>query len=128
MSRPVTKRKADVVFILILVGVVALAGLGLHLFRHPGDAVEVAVDGKVVATYPLTEDRTEDIRTGADQQQLNRLVIEGGKARVETATCPDGICAGHRPIHREGESIVCLPHRVVVTVSTNDANQPDMVV
>ena len=127
MSRPVTKRKADVVFILILVGVVALAGLGLHLFRHPGDAVEVAVDGKVVATYPLTEDRTEDIRTGADQQQLNRLVIEGGKARVETATCPDGICAGHRPIRRQGESIICLPHRVVVTVISATDDGPDIV-
>ena len=127
MSRPMNKRKADVVFILILVAVVALAGLGLHLFRHPGDAVEVAVDGKIVATYPLTEDRTEDIRTGADQQQLNRLVIEGGKARVETATCPDGICAGHRPIRRQGESIICLPHRVVVTVVSATDDGPDIV-
>ena len=127
MSRPVTKRKADVLFILILVGVVALSGLGLHLFRHPGDAVEIAVDGKIVATYPLTEDRTEDIRTGADQQQLNRLVIEDGKARVETATCPDGICAGHRPIRRQGESIICLPHRVVVTVISATDDGPDIV-
>ena len=64
-------------------------------------------------------DRVEDIHTGKDG--LNRLVIKDGKAWVETASCPDGICAAHKPIHREGESIVCLPNKVVITVSTATA-------
>jgi hypothetical protein len=36
---------------------------------------------------------------------------------VEAADCPDKLCVSHREIFREGESIVCLPHRVVVTVT-----------
>ena len=57
------------------------------------------------------------------------MYIKDGKAYVETATCPDGICAGHSPIHREGESIVCLPHRVVITVISASPEQgPDIVV
>ena len=44
------------------------------------------------------------------------------------ASCPDGICAAHKPISREGESIVCLPHRVVITVRTvEDEGGPDIV-
>ena len=120
-------RRNDVIFIVALLLVVAVTGACLYFFRGEGDTVTVSVDGKVIATYPLDVDRVEDIRTGTDG--LNRLVIRDGKAWVETASCPDGICAAHKPIHREGESIVCLPNRVVVAVQTADpAEQPDIVV
>ena len=120
-------RRNDIIFIAVLVAVIAVAGACLYLFRGEGDTVTVSIDGMVVATYPLGVDRVEDIRTDGDG--LNRLVIRDGKAWVETASCPDGICAAHKPIHREGESIVCLPNRVVVTVKTADAtDQPDIVV
>ena len=120
-------RRNDVIFIVALLLVVAVAGACLYFFRGEGDTVTVSVDGKVVATYPLDVDRVEDIRTDTDG--LNRLVIRDGKAWVETASCPDGICAAHKPIHREGESIVCVPNRVVVAVQTADpAEQPDIVV
>lgn len=119
-------RRNDVIFIAALLAVVAIVGACLYFFRGEGDTVTVAVDGKVIATYPLSVDRVEDIRT--DHEGLNRLVIRDGKAYVETASCPDGICAAHKPIHREGESIVCLPNKVVITVQTaKDADEPDMV-
>lgn len=132
MCRPVKndpKRRVrnDVIFIAALLAVIAVAGACLYLFRGEGDTVTVSVDGKVIATYPLGVDRVEDIRTDGDG--LNRLVIKDGKAWVETASCPDGICAAHKPIHREGESIVCLPNKVVITVKTADnADSPDIVV
>ena len=69
-----------------------------------------------------------EIRTGYEEQNRNVLVIREGKARVEEATCPDGICAAHKPISREGESIVCLPHRVVITVHAENGDQePDII-
>ena len=120
-------RRNDVIFIIGLVVVIAIAAACLYLFSAEGDTVTVSVNGKEVATYPLNVDRVEDIRTGEDG--LNRLVIKDGKAYVETASCPDGICAAHKPIHREGESIVCLPNKVVITVKTADtATEPDIVV
>lgn len=121
------KRRNDVIFIAALVAVIAIAGACLYLFRGEGNTVIVSVDGKVISTYALNENRTEDIRTGKDG--LNRLVIKDGKAWVETASCPDGICAAHKPIHRDGESIVCLPNKVVVTIEATDSNhaeQPDI--
>lgn len=120
-------RRNDVIFIVALLAVVAIAGACLYFFRGEGDTVTVSVDGKVIATYPLDKDRVEDIHTGKDG--LNRLIIKDGKAWVEKASCPDGICAAHKPIYREGESIVCLPNKVVITVKTADTtNEPDMVI
>ena len=110
----------DVIFIAALLVVIAIAGVCLYLFSGTGDTVTVSIDGAVVASYPLDKDRVEDIHTA--DGGLNRLVIQDGKAWVETASCPDGICAAHKPIHREGESIVCLPNKVVITVGTTDGD------
>ncbi|MBQ2266044.1 MAG: NusG domain II-containing protein [Clostridia bacterium] len=117
---------------IILIGailLIAVVGLVyLFLFRGRGDTVKVTVDGKAYASYSLSEDRVEDIHTGESSEQLNRLVIRNGKAFVETATCRDGICSSHRPIFRDGESIVCLPNRVVITViSDKTSDAPDAV-
>lgn len=117
---------------IILIGAILLiAAVGLvylFLFRGRGDTVKVTVDGKAYASYSLAEDRVEDIHTGESSEQLNRLVIRNGKAFVETATCRDGICSSHRPIFRDGESIVCLPNRVVITIiSDKTSDAPDAV-
>ena len=114
----------------LILGLLIIAGFGivyLFAFRPAGDVLKVTVDGKLYATFPLSQNVSEDILTGDDNKQVNRLVITDGKARIENATCPDGICVAHQPIFRDGESIVCLPNRVVVTVITNDKNSPDIV-
>ena len=118
----------DLIFILSLVIAVSLLGLGFLLFRGEGDTVSVAVDGEPFGVYPLSVDRTVEIRTGEQSEQRNLLIIQDGKAYVSEASCPDGICAAHRPISRRGESIVCLPHRVVITVRTAaHTTEPDII-
>ena len=118
----------DVIFIAALLAIVALAGLFVFLFRQPGDTVVVTIDGEHYATYSLNENMTVPIHTGQDGEQINVLIIRDGQAHLQEASCPDGICAAHKPIHREGESIVCLPHRVVITVhSTSEQDAPDIV-
>ena len=120
------KRRNDLLFIVILVAVVALLGAGMYFFRGGGDTVTVTVDGAPYGTYPLSVDTAVEITT---HRGYNRLVIQDGVAYMDAADCPDGICAAHRPISRMGESIVCLPHKVVVTVVTADnGDAPDIVV
>ena len=121
------KFRNDLIFIAALLLIVALAGLAIYFLRGEGNAVTVTVDGRHFGTYSLSTDRTVEIRTGEDGEELNLLIIRGGKAYVETATCPDGICADHKPVSREGESIVCLPHKVVITVTTGGEEGPDIV-
>ena len=127
MNQVNRKNRNDVLFIAVLLLIVALAGAAFFFLRGEGDSVTVSVDGKHYGTYPLHTDLTLSIRTGEGGEQQNLLVIRDGNALVESATCPDGICAAHKPISREGESIVCLPHRVVITVHTTDGEEPDII-
>ena len=117
------KKRNDVILIAAILALAALAALILLLTRTDGDRVIVTVKGDVYESYSLTKDIEVDIRTGENGDQLNRLVIKDGKAHVESATCPDGICAAHKPISHDGESIICLPHKVVITVERDKAQR-----
>lgn len=117
----------DVLFIAVLLLIVSLAGAAFYLLRGEGDTVSVTVDGELYGTYPLHTDLTLSIRTGENGEEENLLVIRDGSAHVERASCPDGICAAHKPISRAGESIVCLPHRVVITVHAGEDKDVDII-
>ncbi|MBQ9841897.1 MAG: NusG domain II-containing protein [Clostridia bacterium] len=119
------KLRNDLMLIAVLLTVSVLAGLCLWLIRGEGDTVTVTVDGDTYGVYSLTEEREVEITTPHGR---NLLVIRDGRAQVTEANCPDAICANHRPIHRSGESIVCLPHKVVVTVTATHSDTPDVVV
>ena len=125
MKNGMSRLKNDVRFIVALLGIVLLAGLALLLFRSVGDTATVLLDGEVFAEYSLSENREIEIWNG---DGYNVLVIEGGKAFVKSASCPDGICVAHRPIEHNGESIVCLPNKMVVEIHTNSGDPPDIIV
>ncbi len=106
-------KKNDIVLIAVLL---LLAAAGLLLFnalKTGGDTVVVLIDGVESASYPLSVD-TEVFIDTADG--VNTLVISGGKAYVRDADCPDGICVSHRPVSMVGETIVCLPHSLVIKI------------
>ena len=41
---------------------------------------------------------------------------------MEAADCRDQICVRHRAVSAVGESIICLPHKLVVEITTGEAH------
>lgn len=112
--RPFPFKAADLILVGGLLVVAAVLFLVLGRWSAQGRVVAVQVDGTTVATLPLDIDTTFII-DGVDGGH-NTLVIADGKATVTEATCPDGVCVRHRAIDRAGQSIICLPNKVVVKV------------
>lgn len=112
-STPVKTRRNDI----ILIAVLLVAGGALALFlwatRQTGGSVSVTVDGELVVELPLSEDTKVELGSGG---HTNTLVIKNGTAQVTEASCPDQICVNQGAIRYAGESIVCLPHKLVVTI------------
>jgi hypothetical protein len=85
-------------------------------FGEAGSEVKITVDGEEYGTYSLYEDKTVSI-CDESGEVTNTLVISGGKADMTEADCPDKLCVKQKAISAENENIVCLPNRVVVTVT-----------
>lgn len=88
-----------------------------------GKRIQVTVDGEVYGTYSLTEDQVIEVKEG---DFYNRIRIRDGKAYMEEANCPDGYCERQGKISGGAQTIVCLPHKLVVeVVETDSTSQKD---
>ena len=107
-------RRGDLLLLGLLAAAAAALGLFWLLHRTPGKQVLVRVDQKVVASFPLDEDREYTIDNGWGGE--NHLVIREGIACIDHANCPDRICVLQGSVSQSGEAIICLPNGVVVEI------------
>ncbi len=106
--KKVKHSKAFTVFDIIIVAVIAVAiGVSAWLiYRKPALTV-TAPD--YARTFSLDEDRTVVL-------EHITVHIENGKVWVTDADCADKVCERTGVISRGGQSIVCLPHGVVIRI------------
>lgn len=108
------KHKKDWILIGSFLGIALIAASVLHFFTPQGTQVVATVDGQEVGRWSLADSVDEVIETELGK---NRLVIEEGKASIVEADCPDGICVKQGNISRTGQTIVCLPHKLVIEIT-----------
>lgn len=122
------KNRNDMVLIALLLAVT----LGLFVFQafqgEKGSRVIIRQDGQILYELSLLENRTgkDALRLESDGG-YNLLVIEDGKAYILEADCPDKLCVKQRAVSRQGESLICLPHRLVITVESEEESGIDAV-
>lgn len=115
----------DVLFLAALLVTGLLLTVGIFRFSESGSQIRVTVDGQLYGVYPLDENRCVQV-TLADGGS-NQIRIADGTAYMEQADCPDGLCMRQGAISRTGQTIVCLPHRLVVEVYGAQTNEYDTV-
>ena len=115
-------KKRDLILIGIVLAVILLSFLLISLLKKDGAYVTVRVDGKEVARYSLAKDGEYELNGGT-----NILRIEGGKAFLTEANCPDHLCVNQGKIDQTGETITCLPNRLTVTVYGADDAEVEII-
>lgn len=108
--------------VLILAAVIYIGYMGGA--QSGGEAV-ITVDGAVVYQMPLSQNDSYRVET---PEGYNIVEIRDGFADVTEADCRDGVCVEHKRIQKTGETIVCLPHKMVVTIIGGQADDADVVV
>ena len=92
------------------------------LTREGGDHVIVEVAGERVGKYSLYQNSEYELNGGT-----NVLVIENGEAYLSYADCPDHTCERTGKIRFVGQTIVCLPNKLSVTVKGEAEGGVDLV-
>ncbi len=117
-------KKNDIILTLVILVIACIGIVSYYMFyKKPGSYIEITVDGKVYKTLPLNEDTTFTIKTKDNHENI--LEIKNGYANMTDADCPDELCVHQEKIHSQGETIVCLPHKVVITVISEEKSTID---
>lgn len=118
-------KKTDL--LLVVLALVAAAGIWLFYSAgaEKGKGVEITVDGESEAFLSLDKDDSVRIET---EGGYNVITVQDGKVFITEADCRDQICVDHKKIEKIGETIVCLPHKLVVEITGDEPGGFDAVV
>ncbi len=99
---------------LILVAVLIIFSLvPLVNFDSEKKIAVVKVGGEIVRELDLSEEKIFAVEAGGGK---NILEVKGGAVRVIEADCPDKICVRRGAIKNLGETIACVPHKILIEV------------
>ena len=81
------------------------------------DLVIINIDGKLYESIPFDgREHSEHIIT---DKGFNDILIDSEGVRIIYADCSEQVCVNTGKISRPGEIMVCLPHRVTVTLKAS---------
>lgn len=121
------KIKADI----IIISAILLSALLLFFvprWMHAGEQegnIQILQDGKLLYEYPAQTEQT--VSVSFEDGGYNLVLIGDGSVRVTDADCPDKLCVKQRSISKNGESIICLPHKLVVQIVSKEESDLDAV-
>lgn len=108
---------------LILIGVIVIAALAFlvpkWLFQNESEnlhnskvVAHISVDGDLYKKVELTQEE-QIIKVDTDHG-INILKVHDYGIEMFDADCPDKVCLSFGFVSRPNDTIVCLPHRVLV--------------
>ena len=116
-------KRNDVLLIALFALIALAAWVWARALPRPAAGEALITQNGAAATLALSRDETLTL-TG-DAGQVNVIQISGGRARMLSANCPDQRCVRQGEISRAGQTIVCLPGRVVITLRGVRSPGPD---
>ena len=97
------------VFVLLLASLVLVLST-----RTFGSYAVVTVNGDEIGRYSLGQNGVYVLNGGT-----NTMVIENGCVYLSDADCPNRLCVNQGKIKYDGQSIICLPNKLTISIKGN---------
>ena len=89
----------------------------------------ITVDNEEVKRINLSKtEGTEVFDITSEDGGINRVEVKQDKIRVIYANCPDQIDVKQGEISQPGEMIICLPHKFVIEIVTQNTQADDLII
>ena len=119
------KRKRNTVLFLIILFLII--GIGFLIQRYylgkSGISAIIEQDGETVAELNLNKNTEFVLNDGKGGS--NTITVQNGHISVTEANCPDLVCVRTGAISQTGEVIACLPHKLIITISSDQTDSLD---
>ncbi len=113
-------KKGDLILLIVavcgLIGVLAFWIVKHNVMTPSGYGIDCVVYEKneEIGRYPLNQDAEIIIKTS--DGHYNTLVIKDCEASITESDCKNQICVNTKNAVNEGDTIICLPHKISVVL------------
>lgn len=107
-------RKTDFLLLLGLLLLGMLSVVLVLLYSGSMQTVEISVNGQLYGSYPLSQNRIVTVETEFGR---NVVKIADHGVSVTESDCTGHDCIRFGSITKRGQVIMCLPHRLIVSIT-----------
>ncbi len=104
-------KPADAIIISLVIAFAVVSFIFLP--KSAGEKFVVTHDGKIILEGELSKDSEYSINGSLGQM---KLLVKDGKISVVKSNCPRKLCIKRGSISKQGDSIICVPNRVIITI------------
>jgi hypothetical protein len=107
-------KRGDIIFIVVCAVLIGTAFIFFSaISAKTGREVVIEEGNKVFGTYPLSEDKIIEV---PGILGVSTVVIKDGEVFMKDSPCPNKVCINMGRISKKGETIICIPNRIYITV------------
>lgn len=118
-----------IVVILLLLSFAPVVVFSLTRSNSPTQEAVLSVDGQEIKSFDLSDkSQSYTYRYEDKDGDYNLIEVKGDRIRIKEADCGDQICVRRGWIDQSGETIVCLPHKLVIEIKSSDGGEPGSVI
>lgn len=116
----------DIILIAVCMLIAGFLYLAINILcAKKGKYVKVQAYGEEIVVLSLENNTTYEYDFDGNK---NIIIIKDGEVFVSEANCNNNECVNQGSISKEGQSIICLPHKLVISiVGDNDEKLDGMV-
>lgn len=116
-----------IIVLLIISSFIPIVVFGLQQDQPQAEKQAILrVDGQEIKRFDLVADQKSYTYNYKDPDgDYNLIEVSGDKIRIKEANCGDQICVRRGWAKETGETIVCLPHKLVIEISSIDGSDTD---
>ncbi|WP_086305402.1 MULTISPECIES: NusG domain II-containing protein [unclassified Enterococcus] len=118
-----------IILLLVLLSFAPVVVFSLNRASSSTQEAVLSVDGEEIKTFDLSDkSQTYTYRYEEKDRDYNLIEVKDGRIRIKEADCGDQICVRRGWIDQSGETIVCLPHKLLIEIKSSDGGEPGSVI
>lgn len=119
-------KKWDIILIVLLICLSFIPELVFGVMmgkNYTGTYAEITLDGKPYKKIFLSEHTGDEFIDVKTEYGYNIIEVKDDSIRITESDCPDKICVKSGFISKPGELLVCLPHKLMVEIKSNNSEK-----
>lgn len=119
-------KKWDIIIIVVLICLSFIPELIFGVMMgndYNGTYAEITLDKKPYKKILLSEHRGEEQINVKTEYGYNIIEIKDNSVAIIESDCPDKTCIKSGFITKPGQLLVCLPHKLMVEIKSNDTEK-----
>lgn len=120
-------KKGDKLILSFIVLITVAGFLGTYFYRSfnktKSKIAVIKQDGKVIKRINLSNVKeNEELTISNGDKHYNKIQITNNAIYISEADCPDQVCVKTGAVSEPGDTIVCLPNKLIIAIEGEKVN------